>query len=82
LIEKEGYGEYFVHSLGHGVGLDIHEPPALNPETKDKLKVGNVVTVEPGIYITNFGGIRIEDTVLVGKSGAERLTEASYVLAV
>ncbi|MFQ5837124.1 MAG: M24 family metallopeptidase, partial [Candidatus Bathyarchaeia archaeon] len=55
LIEDEGYGEYFVHGLGHGVGLDIHEPPALNPETKDKLKAGNVVTVEPGIYITDFG---------------------------
>ncbi len=82
LIEEEGYGEYFVHGLGHGVGLDIHEPPGLNPETKDKLKVGNVVTVEPGIYITDFGGIRIEDTVLVGKSGAERLTEVSYVLEV
>jgi Xaa-Pro aminopeptidase len=81
-IEKEGYGEYFVHGLGHGVGLDIHEPPSLNPEAKDKLKAGNVVTVEPGIYIIDFGGIRIEDTVLVDKSGAERLTEASYVLEV
>jgi len=81
-IEKEGYGEYFVHGLGHGVGLDIHEPPSLNPEAKDKLKIGNVVTVEPGIYLTNFGGIRIEDTVLVDKGGAERLTEASYVLGV
>jgi Xaa-Pro aminopeptidase len=82
LIEKEGYGEYFVHGLGHGVGLDIHEPPSLNPEAKDKLKIGNVVTVEPGIYIIDFGGIRIEDTVLVDKGRAERLTEVSYVLGV
>jgi Xaa-Pro aminopeptidase len=81
-IEKEGYGKCFVHGLGHGVGLDIHEPPSLNPEAKDKLKTGNVVTVEPGIYITDFGGLRIEDTVLVGNSGAERLTQASYVLEV
>jgi Xaa-Pro aminopeptidase len=81
-IEKEGYGECFVHGLGHGVGLDVHEPPSLNPEAKDKLKTGNVVTVEPGIYITNFGGIRIEDTVLVGENRAERLTKASYVLEV
>ncbi len=80
LIEKEGYGKHFVHGLGHGVGLDIHEPPSLNPENEEALKAGNVVTVEPGIYIVDFGGVRIEDTVLVREDGAERLTEAPYVL--
>ncbi len=82
LIEREGYGEYFVHSLGHGIGLNVHEPPTLNPETKDKLRVGNVVTVEPGIYIVKFGGVRIEDTVLVRRGGAEKLTRVPYDLRV
>lgn len=80
VIEKAGYAEYFVHSLGHGVGLEIHEPPRLSPESKDILKTRNVVTVEPGIYIVNFGGIRIEDTVLVHEDKAEKLTKAPYTL--
>jgi Xaa-Pro dipeptidase len=79
-IEKEGYGEYFVHSLGHGVGLEVHESPVLSPESKDVLKLGNVVTVEPGIYIIGFGGFRVEDTVLVEKSKGEKLTKTSYML--
>jgi len=82
IIEREGYGDFFVHGLGHGVGLDVHEPPRLNPENDEALKAGNVVTVEPGIYIFDFGGVRIEDTVLVRRDRAERLTEAPYKLEV
>jgi len=82
LIKKHGYGEYFVHSLGHGVGLEVHELPTLSPQSEERLEVGNVVTVEPGIYIPDFGGIRIEDTVLVRKDGYEKLTRAPYSLQV
>jgi Xaa-Pro dipeptidase len=80
VIEEAGYGENFVHGLGHGVGLDVHEPPTINQESKDKLAVGNVITIEPGIYITGYGGIRIEDTVLVRKGKAEKITNAPYTL--
>ncbi|MCD6240220.1 M24 family metallopeptidase, partial [Candidatus Bathyarchaeota archaeon] len=62
------------------VGLDVHEPPTLNSQSKDRLKAGNVVTIEPGIYIPGFGGVRIEDTVLVKRRGAERLTKGPYTL--
>jgi len=81
-IEEGGYGEYFVHGLGHGVGLEIHEPPTLGLESKEVLKAGNVITVEPGIYIINFGGVRVEDTVLVHEDKAEKLTKAAYELMV
>jgi Xaa-Pro dipeptidase len=81
VIEDAGYGKYFVHGLGHGVGLQVHEPPTLNQESKDELEVGNVLTIEPGIYIVGFGGLRIEDTFLVHKSKGERLTEGPYTLA-
>jgi Xaa-Pro aminopeptidase len=74
VIEKENYGKYFVHSLGHGVGLEVHEQPILGPVSKCKLLAGNVVTVEPGIYISEYGGVRIEDTILVKKRGIEKLT--------
>lgn len=78
IISKQGYGKFFVHGTGHGIGLDVHEPPYLSPESKYILKEGNVITIEPALYILKFGGIRIEDTVLVLKDKAERLTKAPY----
>lgn len=78
VIEKAGYGEFFVHGLGHGVGLEIHEPPTLNTSSKETLLAGNVVTDEPGIYLVGYGGVRIEDTILVTRNGAEKLTKGPY----
>jgi Xaa-Pro aminopeptidase len=81
-IEAAGYGECFVHRVGHGVGLEVHEPPTLSQWNKEALAAGNVVTVEPGIYLPGYGGIRIEDTVLVTARGAEKLTSGPYSLSV
>jgi len=80
IIENAGYGENFNHSLGHGVGLNVHEGPVLSPISKDRLAVGNVVTDEPGIYIPGFGGIRIEDSVLVKQRVPEKFTDGFYSL--
>jgi Xaa-Pro aminopeptidase len=73
-IDGEGFGEAFGHGLGHGLGLLVHEDPRLAPESTHVLAVGNVVTVEPGIYLSGLGGIRIEDLVVVGEDGPEVLT--------
>jgi Xaa-Pro aminopeptidase len=74
VIADAGYGENFGHGLGHGVGLLVHEAPVLRPESEDILAVGNVVTVEPGIYLSGVAGVRIEDLVVVTEDGCDVLT--------
>jgi len=73
-IEKSGFGRFFAHSTGHGIGLEVHEAPALRPNSDTILQPGMVVTVEPGIYIRGWGGVRIEDDVLVTRTGHEVLS--------
>jgi len=74
-IDKAGYGKFFVHSLGHGVGLETHEPPYLSPRGNGVLREGMVFTVEPGIYIEDYGGVRLESLVHLTGSGPEILSE-------
>ena len=80
IIEEAGYGEHFGHALGHSLGLNVHESPALSKRSTDKLKSGVFMTVEPGIYIENFGGVRIEDLLLVTYNGHINLTGSTKEL--
>lgn len=73
VIEKEGYGEYFIHSTGHGIGLDIHELPRISPKSEEVIMEGMVFSVEPGIYLANEIGVRLEDLVVIKNGRAEIL---------
>ena len=77
-IKQEGYEKNFIHTTGHGVGLDIHEAPVIGSKSNEILKEGMVITIEPGIYLEKKFGVRIEDTVLVTKNGYKVLTSAEY----
>jgi Xaa-Pro aminopeptidase len=81
-IREKGFGKYFSHSLGHGLGIEIHEPLRLSAKSKDVVRKGNVFTIEPGIYIKGFGGVRIEDDVVVRNSGCEVITKSSKELMI
>ncbi len=74
VLKKKGLDQYFIHSIGHGVGLSVHEEPTLSPRSRDILKPGMVITLEPAVYIPGWGGMRVEDTYLVTKTGLENLT--------
>jgi Xaa-Pro aminopeptidase len=76
LLTQRGFGELFTHGVGHGVGLDVHELPTLGKASTDSLRGGAVVTVEPGVYVPGFGGVRIEDLVVVQDGGCRVLTRA------
>ena len=82
VIADAGYGEHFGHGLGHGVGLQIHEAPGINAASAGTLRAGSVVTVEPGVYLPDRGGVRIEDTLVVGERGPELLTRFPKDLAI
>ena len=82
VIADAGYGEYFGHGLGHGVGLEAHESPSLNARSQDLLEAGNVITVEPGVYLPGRLGVRIEDLILVTEGAGELLTQLDHQLLI
>jgi Xaa-Pro aminopeptidase len=82
VLKGHGLDHLFTHSTGHGLGLEIHEPPRLGKKDKLRLKAGMAITIEPGVYLKGFGGIRIEDTIVVTKNGCEILTPTPKTLTI
>jgi len=76
LLKKHRLGKYFTHSTGHGVGLKIHQKPRISYKSKEVLKAGQVITIEPGVYIKGLGGVRIEDMLIVTKNGYINLSKS------
>jgi len=81
-ISEMGYGEYYTHGTGHGLGLEIHTSPRFSPQSEQVLEVNNVMTIEPGIYLAGWGGVRIEDDVIIGKDDCEILNQTTKDLVV
>ena len=81
-IGEMGYGEYYTHGTGHGLGLEIHTSPRFSPQSKQVLEVNNVMTIEPGIYLAGWGGVRIEDDVIIGQDDCEILNQTTKDLVV
>ena len=82
IIENKGYGEMFNHSTGHGIGLEVHTLPRVHKNNHELLKKNNVITIEPGIYIPDWGGVRIEDDCLILDSTCQPLNESTKELII
>jgi Xaa-Pro dipeptidase len=82
VIESAGYGEYFMHATGHGIGLEVHETPYIHPDFHQELETGMTFTIEPGIYLPGRGGVRIEDDVIVTERGGESITRLDRALEI
>jgi Xaa-Pro aminopeptidase len=81
-IKKAGFGRYFTHSLGHGLGLQVHEGPRVSAKSPDRIQSGNVITIEPGVYVPGVGGVRIEDDIVIRDGFAETLTTSPKELII
>jgi len=81
-LRARGFGRYFTHSLGHGLGLRIHERPRVSPTSGETLRAGSVITIEPGVYLPGTGGVRIEDDILLEASGCRLLTKSPRALII